>query len=285
MSDDHSSRCGIKAVEVSFRLLEALTQAGTALPLKELAVSAGMSPSKAHRYLISLMRVGLVEQSPTTRRYQLGSAAVRMGVAAAGQSDDLGRAMRLQARLCEELGETIILSVWSHSGPTILHIEESSQPVHMTMKVGAVMPIPVTAAGRVFAAFLPEEVVAKAVFEQLQESSSAAKFPDVWKKLQSVTREVRRMGLARSVDEYAPGVATVAAPLFNGDDRLVATLAVMGRTGDLDTRATSDACEALVRAAQTYRTYRAVGARIPGGRVRVGARKPSRKVRAEAVKA
>lgn len=266
MSDEYAPRSGIKAVEIAFRLLDALTQADAALPLKELAASAGMSPSKAHRYLISLVHVGLVEQNPASRRYQLGSAAVRMGFAAAAQSDDLGRAMRLQARLCRELGETVILSVWSSRGPTILHIEESCQPVHMTMKVGAVLPTPVTAAGRVFAAYLPEDVVSRAVCDQLQEADRARRFPEVWKKLQAIARDVRRSGLARSIDEYAPGVATVAAPLFDGEGRLVATLAVMGRTGDMDLGAKSDVCRALLAVSQRYRSKRAGN----GGRVRAG---------------
>lgn len=284
MSDDHASRCGIKAVEVAFRLLDALTRADSALPLKELAASAGMSASKAHRYLISLMRVGLVEQSGSSRGYQLGSAAVRMGFAAAGQSDDLGRAMRLQARLCEELGETVILSVWSSRGPTILHIEESSQPVHMTMKISAVMPTPITAAGRVFAAFLPEDAVSPAVFEQLQQAGDAGQYARVWRRLQSITGEVRRSGLARSIDEYAPGVATVAAPLFNGEGQLVAVLAVMGRTEDLDTRPGSDVCTALLRVSQGYRMRRA-GAGVRARQPRNGERKPACKIRGEAIKA
>src|SRR5690606_20286847 len=110
-----------------------------------------------------------------------------------------------------------------------------------------------------------EDVVSQVVFDQLQEAGRARQFPDVWKKLQAAARDVRRSGLARSIEEYAPGVATVAAPLFDGEDHLVAVLAVMGRTGDVDLNANSDICRALSAVSQRYRSKRAGN----GGRIRV----------------
>ena len=49
----------------------------------------------------------------------------------------------------------MVLSVRGTQGPTIVHIAESSQPIIMTMPVGAVLPLLQTATGLVFAAFLP----------------------------------------------------------------------------------------------------------------------------------
>jgi DNA-binding IclR family transcriptional regulator len=41
----------------------------------EIAGELGMSPSTAHRYLQTLLELGLVERSPRTRRYRLATAA------------------------------------------------------------------------------------------------------------------------------------------------------------------------------------------------------------------
>ena len=40
----------------------------------------------------------------------------------------------------------------------MLRVEESSHPVIMTMKVGATLPLMHSAAGRVFAAFMPRRI-------------------------------------------------------------------------------------------------------------------------------
>ena len=62
----------IQSIEVGMRVLDVLTEAGQALPLKEVAQRAAMPPGKAHPYLVSFMNVGLVKQHPLTGLYELG---------------------------------------------------------------------------------------------------------------------------------------------------------------------------------------------------------------------
>ena len=81
LEDAEPLRAGIQSVEVGFELLEALSQAPGALMLRDLAAAAGMSAAKAHRYLVSFQRMGLVVQDPVSTRYDLGPAALRIGLA------------------------------------------------------------------------------------------------------------------------------------------------------------------------------------------------------------
>ena len=74
-------RAGIQSVEVGFALLEGLTRSRGPLMLKDVAASAGMSAAKAHRYLVSFQRLGLVEQDPVSGHYGLGPAALQIGLA------------------------------------------------------------------------------------------------------------------------------------------------------------------------------------------------------------
>src|SRR6185437_3015681 len=53
-------RSGIQSIEVGFRLLDVLTREPRAMMLRDLAQRAGMSPAKAHRYLVSFLRLGVV---------------------------------------------------------------------------------------------------------------------------------------------------------------------------------------------------------------------------------
>ncbi|WP_211278205.1 helix-turn-helix domain-containing protein, partial [Oceanospirillum multiglobuliferum] len=65
-------RSGIQSIEVGFRLLEVLTNEPRAMMLRDLAKLAQMSPAKAHRYLVSFQRLGVVAQDPVSGRYELG---------------------------------------------------------------------------------------------------------------------------------------------------------------------------------------------------------------------
>jgi DNA-binding IclR family transcriptional regulator len=117
-----------------------------------------MSPGKVHRYLASFLAVGLARQDPDTRKYVLGPLALQIGLAALNSYQPLRDATVLQQELRDRLDETMVLSVWGTHGPTIVHVAESSQPIIMTMRVGAVLPILATASGLAFAAFLPRHI-------------------------------------------------------------------------------------------------------------------------------
>jgi len=81
MVKSESASKGIQSIEHGYRLLEALEHSGGGLSLKDLASAAGMSPSKAHFYLTSLVRVGLVSQAAVGGHYEFGPAAIRFGMA------------------------------------------------------------------------------------------------------------------------------------------------------------------------------------------------------------
>src|SRR5512133_384256 len=111
-------RVGIQSVEVGFGLLQALSLAPGPLMLRDLAAAAGMSAAKAHRYLVSFQRLGLVSQDTASARYDLGPAALRMGLAAITRLDAVKLARERMPALMQHIGHTLALAVWGNHGPT-----------------------------------------------------------------------------------------------------------------------------------------------------------------------
>jgi DNA-binding IclR family transcriptional regulator len=252
---------GIKSIEVGIRLLSALTSARGGQPLRDLAKSANMSPSKAHRYLASFMNVGLVEQDSATRNYRLGPFAFELGLAAIGSSDHLNDAIRTQITLRDELDETVVLTVWGSHGPTVLRVEESSHPVIMTMKVGVTLPLMHSAAGRIFAAFMPRRIIES--YLQVANFSAAIygrrgaiRYADIEPKL----CEIRHAGLSLSSGEVLRGVSAVAGPLLAPNGQLVGALAVIGQQDSLDMSANGHVARMLIHATTAYVRSAAMGA-------------------------
>jgi Fic family protein len=62
-----------RALVTGLFLLATLPPDGTYIRAAELAKSLDMSASSAHRYLNTLVHLGLVEQDPATRRYRLAT--------------------------------------------------------------------------------------------------------------------------------------------------------------------------------------------------------------------
>ena len=104
---------GIQSIEVGLKLLRPLIDAGMPLNLENLAAGAGYAPPKAHRYLVSLIRMKLVAQDPVSGRYGLGSLAFELGLTALGifDRDALGR-----EALREIMSETSPNSLSCHLG-------------------------------------------------------------------------------------------------------------------------------------------------------------------------
>ena len=111
---------GIQSIEVGARILQALTQASRPQMLKDLAAAADMPAAKAHRYLVSFARMGLVEQQADTGLYDLGSFALALGLGALARLEPVTVAAPALAELREETGQTVALAVWANRGPTIV---------------------------------------------------------------------------------------------------------------------------------------------------------------------
>ena len=244
-------RRGIKAIEVAGRILNHLAQAQTPVALRELAAAGRMSPGKVHRYLASFVVTGLARQDPATRQYALGPLAMRLGLAALNSYQPLRDAIALQRELRDRLDETLVLSVWGAQGPTIVHIEESSQPIIMTMRIGAVLPILATATGLAFASFLPRHFTEPLITMEL-DAAGLNLFARDQAAIDRLITQVRDQGYAYNEGHLMQGVSAAAFPLFDRTTALVAVLAVMGRQERINPRDGAEMIAYLKRGTQNF---------------------------------
>lgn len=261
--DAEPMRAGIQSVEVGFELLEALSQAPGALMLRDLAAAARMSAAKAHRYLVSFQRMGLVMQDPVSTRYDLGPAALRIGLASLSRIDAVKLARERIDALLLETGHTLAIAVWGNQGPTMVHWTEAPQTVPVTLRLGDVMPLLTSATGRCFAAFMGHEGRdAQRIAPMLRDELARLKklprngglpqvdVPQTLQDAQAVLEETRRHGLARVVHSLLPGVGGFCAPVFDAQSRLALGLVVLGSVATLDTDWHGAPATALLRCAR-----------------------------------
>ena len=147
----NTTQRGIQSIEVGGQILLALARHGSPLLLKDLALAAGMTPAKAHPYLVSFGKLGLITQDAGSGRYGLGPLAMQIGLISLQQFDPVRLATARLPDLARQLGQTVAIAVWGTHGPTIVHTHEAPLPVHVSMRHGAVMSLRGTASGRLFA--------------------------------------------------------------------------------------------------------------------------------------
>lgn len=224
MSDGGKGQRGIQSIEVGGELLHALVRHGRPMTLGHLAREAGFTAAKAHPYLVSFGKLGLVEQDGVSGRYGLGPFALQMGLTALHEQEPLRVATPLAAQLADELRLNVAMAVWGDRGPTVVRIEETNARLHLNMRPGTVMmPLMGSATARVFAAFLPERMTAALLAEEAA--------PDMAETL----AEIRRRGLSRALGSPIPGINAFSAPVFNSTGFLTMALTAMGAEGTFDT--------------------------------------------------
>ncbi|MBE7939755.1 MULTISPECIES: IclR family transcriptional regulator [Ramlibacter] len=229
-------RAGIQSVEVGFGLLEVLSRSPGPLMLRDLASQAGMSAAKAHRYLVSFQRLGLVTQDAGSTRYDLGPAALKLGLASLSRLDAVKLARERIAGLMERIGHTLALAVWGNHGPTIVHWEESPQAVTVNLRLGDVMPLLTSATGRCFAAWLSREAITPMLKEEIARAQRQGRndVPTTLAEARALLAEVRGQGISRVVDTLLPGIVGFCAPVFDSDGHMVLGLVALGPSGTFD---------------------------------------------------
>lgn len=247
MTEKNKERRGIGAIEVGGLILNALVSSGRAMSLGDLARESGMPASKAHAYLVSFGKLGLIEQDVATGAYQLGPFALQMGLVSLQQMSPVKLAIPEITRLAATTDQTVALAVWGSHGPTVVYIAESSRPIHVNMHAGSVMSMLGTATGLVFSAFLPQALVEKVIARELKDELviGQAGVQMTTRDIASVLAEVRAQGLARAQGLPIPGINALSAPVFNHAQALSLVITATGPKGSFDTDWNGELAQAL----------------------------------------
>jgi DNA-binding IclR family transcriptional regulator len=228
------ARQGIQSVEIAMTVLRALEEGRGPMSLTQLAAASGMGVSKAHRYLVSLGRIGLVSQSRSSGLYDMGPSMRRLGIEALRRMDEVGLASEHLPGLRDRTGHAVNLAVWGDHGPVIVRWDYGSYALPITVRVGATMPMVSSSVGRVYLAHLPETLTGPVLRGEL-ESGARAELPQG--EIARIKEAVRRDGVALTSGGVIPGVTSVAAPVFaaGGSLPLVVAVALPAReaTGDV----------------------------------------------------
>lgn len=251
-----SARRGIKSIEVGGNLLLALAHHGRPMALKDLSLAANMAPAKAHPYLVSFGKLGLIAQDAESGRYGLGPLAMQLGLISLQQFDPVRLATPLIAELAHTLGHTVGIAVWGNRGPTMVRIEEAPSAVHVNMRHGTVMSLRGTASGLLFAAYLPRDLVLTALADEHSaelrargDALPAKHRVKVDAAMEAELAQIKRRGLSRVTGGAVAGISAMAAPVFTEGGTMVLSFTAIGPSAVFDSTLDGTVANALKRAA------------------------------------
>jgi DNA-binding IclR family transcriptional regulator len=248
---ERERRQRVQSASTAMLVLKGLAALGGRASLTALASHIGESPAKVHRYLVSLTEEALAAQEPGSQQYVLGPECLAIGLAAMRLSDPIRFAEPSLVHLRESLEITCFIAVMGNRGPTIVRFEEPGLPVTVNVRAGSVMSLLWSATGRLFLGLLDESRIRALAEEELKHSPS-----DLLAQLDQndpigrLRREVQATRCTAVKDTNLKGISAVAAPLYDFNGHLCATLTALGATGGFDSSIDGPIAAAVRREAQ-----------------------------------
>jgi IclR family acetate operon transcriptional repressor len=235
----------VQSVDRAISIMEILALRGEA-GVTELAAELGVHKSTAFRLVAALEGRGLVEQVSERGRYRLGFGIVRLAGAATAALDIVRESQLVCERLAAEMEETVNIAV--AEGDACVNVSQVRGPSAIASHnwIGQRTPLHATASGKVLLAHEPEERVAAVLAGPLVRYTPRT-ITDA-EELRRHLVEVRRRGVACTLEEYEAGLNAVAAPLRDIDGRVVAAVSVSGPSYRLSADRLEQVADAILAA-------------------------------------
>ena len=217
MSDVKSaSNASIQVLSRMFNLLDTLAQEGDAISLKSISEQTGLHPSTAHRILNDLAVGGMVERSGPGS-YRLGLRLLELGNLVRNRLDVRELAVRPMQELHRLTGHSVSLFV--RQDDDALCIERTvteRNGVQVTRVMGLRVPLASCAAGKV--------LLLQQSSQGLNQVTAGPGYRT--EQLQNELAHIRQAGLAHDGDGQDPNLQMSAAPIWDDQGQVVASLAL-----------------------------------------------------------
>ena len=209
-------------VERLMRMLETLAREPQGIALAELASEIALPKSACHRLLADLSRAGYVRQLRTHGEYALTTKLPALGLSFLGGAGIVDIAQPIIDRLADQSGELVRLALVDGDRLTFVAKAQGARSgLRYDPDMGIDVRLSCSAGGHAWLMTLSEErateLVARQGFGSPKEFGPKA--PATFKALMKILEEDRKRGFSAIVEQYAPGMTAMAAPVFRQPGR------------------------------------------------------------------
>jgi IclR family pca regulon transcriptional regulator len=214
------------ALEKGLAVIECFDATHDRLTIADVARATDLSRAAARRCLLTLTKIGYAEFDG--KFFRLTPRVLRLGHAWLASSALPQLVQPFLERLSEETHESSSASLLD--GHEIVYIARSAQRRIMSvgLSVGSRLPAFCTSMGRVLLAALPEDDARARIATGRPRPRTGHTVTDI-AQLMAILAEIRQQGYAIVDQELELGLVSIAVPLFNPRNEVVAALNLSGQ--------------------------------------------------------
>jgi len=238
---------GISSLENGLAVLRLLRDEAGPISLGGLSDKSGMSPSKLHRYCISLVRAGFaVQESRGSYRYADGSNGRSVAKEIA-----LKTILERLPAFVKEIGHTTFVAEWQELGPKILHVEESDEPISVRPRQAGHIAALSSSTGKLFLSRLPEDMMMTFIAKELKRLRSMGHSARALAALRSDFLDsldgLQRSPLAFTNGDHIKGISSMTGMVTPKADAPPLAVSVFGISETFTAQPESKGAKALLR--------------------------------------
>jgi len=221
----------VPAVERAIRIMTYLKHrhAGVSQIADELAITR----SNCFAILKTLHAHNLLAFRPADKTYSLGLGLLELGGAISKDFAVIGLVRPFLLRYVHDSKLTTFL-VWRAGERRLILLDKEEAPgdVRLSISVGARLPITHGASGKCFLAFLPDDERERLIEVVGIHRTTEHTVTDPARYRSEIAR-IQRTGYVMSVEESTLGTNGLAAPVFDGDGRILLVLTALALTASM----------------------------------------------------
>jgi DNA-binding IclR family transcriptional regulator len=219
---------GYKTIKDLAKILSLFnSQKNHELSIKEISKQLGMLPSKVSRMIRTMEGEGFFEKNEQTKKYRLGIEFLRLGLAYMHHSP-LRKIVRPHLeQIASKVLLVVVCAVQKNGNIIIMDRVENYGIDKMSIRLVLDVPIHSTAIGKVLLAYNHKNEI-----NQILKSITLNKYTSNTivdpRKIKRHLNMVRKNGYAIDIGETQEDLNAIAAPIKDGDNKVVASIGLAG---------------------------------------------------------
>jgi len=215
-----------QSLERGLAILGCFTPEKPVLGIADIADELGMSRSTTHRYVITLVALGYLEQG-ASRKYRLGLRVTDLGMSALNSTGLREHSRPYLEELRQRTSYTVNLAVLD--GPEILYVDRArsfrrgQSKIDLGLSLGSRLPAYCTSMGKMLLAYLPE-AEQRTLLSDIKLAKRGPNTITSKKGLRSELEHVRAESFAVNDEELAPGLHSISAPVRSESREVIAAV-------------------------------------------------------------
>lgn len=216
--------------------------------LTNIALELNIAKSTASRLLNTLVQEDFLKKDERTKKYSLGSKILTLYGTLVSNIEVVKDARSALEELANETSESIQLAQLKGSDIIFIDLVKSTYQLQITSHIGLVYPIHCTSSGKLLLAYQKDEVINEILENDLKKYTS--KTITNKKALGEELIKIKNDGYCYIEDEFIEGVVSIAAPIVDKNNNVIASLSLAGPKQRIDYKKTQKYISKVIQAAK-----------------------------------